>query len=91
MSNLLTPEDSILPCPFCGGEPVLIPYYSTHRGKRTEGFTIKCSSCVIKKDQMTMKYGLDWLRAVMITDWNKRVTPIVGEQTYILHPMNIAV
>lgn len=56
----------LLPCPFCGGEAKFVPY-------KNNGLTLRCGTLgCIRRDQRTLRYGLDWLEAGMTKDWNTR-------------------
>lgn len=59
-------NSGMLPCPFCGGEPDI---KQTGRNK----LKLKCKRCLIGIEQKTLRFGLDWLKEQMISDWNNRV------------------
>ncbi len=59
-------ENYLLPCPFCGGEPVI-------EQKGQNGLRIFCKECHIEKTQKVLRYSLEWLRMKMIENWNKRI------------------
>ena len=54
------------PCPFCGNDAEFVPY-------KRNGLTLKCKSMgCIRRDQCTMRYGMEWLREAMARHWNER-------------------
>lgn len=59
-------EDKLKNCPFCGGEAELKQFCGN-------GLVIKCKSCTIGMRQKVLRYSLDWLKEVMIKNWNKRI------------------
>lgn len=59
-------EAELMPCPFCGSEHVIMEQY------KADGLRIICKKCAVKREQRTMRKSLDWLRAGMISDWNRR-------------------
>jgi hypothetical protein len=61
----MTRETRLLPCPFCGGEPLLKQY-------RADGLEIKCQSCHSGRQQRWLDKGSDWLAAKMVEKWNTR-------------------
>jgi len=56
----------LLPCPFCNGEPI-IEYWCRN------GIKIKCKSCCVQFRQKVLTKTVDWLKEVMVEDWNRRV------------------
>lgn len=58
-------EAELMPCPFCGSEHVIMEQY------KADGLRIICKNCAVKREQRTMRKSLDWLRAGMISDWNR--------------------
>lgn len=67
MTPTITPEAlNLLPCPFCGNEAEFVPY-------KQDGLTLRCKSLgCVRRDQRTLHQSIDWLRQVMVADWNKR-------------------
>lgn len=59
-------EAELIPCPFCGSKHVIMERY------KADGLRIICKNCAVKREQRTMRKSLDWLRAGMISDWNRR-------------------
>lgn len=57
-----------LPCPFCGGEVLIVPY-------QRNGLNLKCKSCLIGIKQRVLRNSIEWLREKMIEGWNKRTPP----------------
>lgn len=53
-------------CPFCGG-----PAEIRQTGKNK--MQIRCTSCLVGKQQKVLRMSLEWLREALIKDWNKRV------------------
>ena len=63
----------LLPCPFCGGTAEIEPY-------KRNGYKLKCLNCTIQYRQLTIHKSLEWLRAKMIENWNKK-NPIPSIRT----------
>lgn len=59
-------EEKLLPCPFCGGEPEILP-----NGRN--GLKIKCRHCLMGLKQKVRLHSLDWIRIKLKESWNKRV------------------
>ena len=57
---------ALLPCPFCGSEAIEMKQYCRN------GLRIRCRNCCIKREQKTLRFGLEWLEQVMVEHWNKR-------------------
>ncbi len=57
--------NELKPCPFCGGKAELKQY-------RGDGMSIRCTRCVVKKQQRTKYQTLEWLEDKLITWWNAR-------------------
>ncbi len=57
--------NELKPCPFCGGKAELKQY-------RRDGMSIRCTRCVVKKQQRTKYQTLEWLEDKLITWWNAR-------------------
>lgn len=53
------------PCPFCGGDPVVEPYY---HGKEVEGYTVAC----LYRGCVNPQISLDGDRENAIKAWNTR-------------------
>lgn len=73
-------EIELKPCPFCGNSAEFLPF-------KKDGLTLKCKSMgCIRRDQRTLRYGIEWLRGVMAEHWNTRaaLTPPEG---YVLVPV----
>lgn len=68
-------EAELLPCRFCGSESVIMEPY------KADGLRIICKNCAVKREQRTMRKSIDWLRAGMISDWNRRApaAPAISE------------
>ena len=76
-------EIELKPCPFCGNSAEFLPF-------KKDGLTLKCKSMgCIRRDQRTLRYGIEWLRGVMAEHWNTRaaLTPPEG---YVLVPVAVA-
>mgnify|MGYP003403004175 CR=1 FL=1 len=65
--EMVEKEIKLLPCPFCGAEPVQGPY-------KRNGWEIKCKGCFVKVQQRVVRLSLDWLKESMAEAWNKRIT-----------------
>jgi Lar family restriction alleviation protein len=63
----------LLPCPFCGGQPLL----TTHGNEYTKnrGTEIKCSDCIVIRKTYAIKHSLGWTIDTAIEAWNRRVAP----------------
>jgi hypothetical protein len=55
----------LLPCPFCGVEPVLEPYCKN-------GLSIRCPKCLVEKRQKVLRFSIEWLKGELIKWWNTR-------------------
>lgn len=55
----------LLPCPFCGGEPEM---FQIGQNK----IKIKCTTCLVEKEQKVLRYSIEWLKDHMINWWNCR-------------------
>lgn len=61
-----TSTTALLPCPFCGGSAEFVPY-------KSDGLTLKCTALgCVQRNQRTLRYGIDSLRASMTKHWNTR-------------------
>ncbi|MFK3845305.1 DUF551 domain-containing protein [Stenotrophomonas sp. NPDC078853] len=61
-----TSTTELLPCPFCGGSAEFVPY-------KSDGLTLKCTALgCVQRNQRTLRYGIDSLRASMTKHWNTR-------------------
>lgn len=70
----------ILKCPFCGGEPELIPRGNAFTKKRSA--EIKCGTCRVEMVVGAIHGTLDWCAKTVTEKWNKRVgitqEPMIG-------------
>lgn len=62
-------EGELLPCPFCGSGDVELKQY------RRDGLRIRCTKCLVQKQQRVLYQSLEWLESVMREAWNTRVQP----------------
>ena len=61
----------LLPCPFCGGKPVVKRIGNDYVKKRT--IQIKCSSCRVTRTDATLRQpGFEWLEKIAAESWNQR-------------------
>lgn len=56
------------PCPFCGGK-------ATIEQNKSNGYKLKCTSCLMGVTQKVLRNSMEWLKETMIKDWNTRVEP----------------
>jgi len=68
-----TNERELLPCPFCGGEPIV--KYIGNNLTQARKIEIKCTRCRIKRIDATVRHSFDWLEDVAVGGWNQRVLP----------------
>lgn len=57
--------EELKPCPFCGGNAEI-----NQNGRN--GYTIECTKCHISKTQRVLRMSMEWLKLVMVENWNKR-------------------
>lgn len=60
--------DKLLPCPFCGGVPVLEFFKQDLRS----GATISCPDCFMKRSGVSLRQSCDWVARILIMFWNNR-------------------
>jgi hypothetical protein len=65
--------NSLMPCPFCGGEATLRPQGNAYTKSRK--ITVKCKDCRVKLTHAAIHYGFDWLAEKIERDWNRRAAP----------------
>lgn len=63
--------DKLLPCPFCGGEPLL--EFIGNDFTKNRKVEIKCQSCHIESVNATIRNNSKWVAEISINKWNKRV------------------
>lgn len=63
-------EVELLPCPFCGGDPVIKYIGNEHTKKRR--IEIKCSKCRVKRTDATIYNDFEYLERVASEQWNER-------------------
>lgn len=73
-------ENQLLPCPFCGGKPVVKKIGNEYMRKRT--VQIRCPECRIERRDSTLKPGWDWVEAIAIKNWNQRPEAKVYKKHY---------
>jgi len=57
--------NELLPCPFCGHDPEMFQI-GQNRVK------IKCTNCLVEKEQKVLRQSTDWLKEQMAIWWNNR-------------------
>ncbi len=71
-------EAKLLPCPFCGGKPLMIAVGNEYTKKR--GTEIKCSECIVIRKTYAIRHSLAWTMDKAIELWNRRTpTPPSAE------------
>jgi Lar family restriction alleviation protein len=60
----------LLPCPFCGGEPIVRFIGNDHSRKRV--IEIRCKKCRASRKDAALRYGFDWLESIATEAWNTR-------------------
>lgn len=65
--------NSLMPCPFCGGEATLRPQGNAYTKSRK--ITVKCKDCRVELTHAAIHYGFDWLAEKIERDWNRRAAP----------------
>lgn len=63
--------DEMLPCPFCGGQPIITFIGNNHTKKRK--VEIKCKSCRVQRTNAAIYNDLQSLAELSINQWNKRI------------------
>ena len=64
-------EIGLLPCPFCGSDPIVSHIGNNHTKKRS--IEIKCPCCRIHRKDSTLRFGFMWLELSAAKNWNRRV------------------
>lgn len=59
-------SEQILPCPFCGGDPVI-------QRPSQKSCVIKCTTCGVRFIGRFLRIDYEILLSVMIKKWNRRV------------------
>ena len=62
--------NELLPCPFCGGDPVMLFIGNSHTKSRK--VEIKCKNCHVKRIDATIMHTHDWIAYCAINNWNQR-------------------
>lgn len=75
LSGVTKEDDRLLPCPFCGGTPVM--QFQGNAYTKSRKLTIKCtnSKCRISRTDGAIKHGHEWLDEIGVAAWNTRVIP----------------
>jgi hypothetical protein len=68
---------NIKDCPFCGGNPIVEPYY---HGKKIEGYTVAC----LHEGCVNPQIGRDGDSSKAIAAWNPRTRPDPAEVEMIV-------
>lgn len=58
-------EETLKACPLCGGEAEI-------KTMGRNGLILRCSKCHFGLKQKVLRLTLDWLKSVLINNWNKR-------------------
>ena len=68
-----TVSDKLLPCPFCGNQPIW--YRIGNEYSRLQKVVIKCEKCGIQRIDgicNNKRHTIEWLEDVAIKKWNQR-------------------
>ena len=63
--------DSLLSCPFCGGDPV--PKFIGNNYTKMRIVEIKCSKCFTEQKTATIYHDHQWCMKVATEKWNLRI------------------
>ena len=62
--------EDLLPCPFCGAEPVMQRKGNEHTATRS--ITIRCPNCRVERKDSARIYTFSWLESIAKQKWNER-------------------
>lgn len=60
----------LLPCPFCGADPVLLHYGNDLRPRRK--VMVRCPKCRVGRADATIHQSFQWLESIAERHWNRR-------------------
>ena len=60
----------LLPCPFCGCEPIEKHIGNNHTKIRK--IVIKCPQCRCQRTDAALRNGFEWLEEISAMNWNQR-------------------
>jgi Lar family restriction alleviation protein len=76
-------EGELLPCPFCGGEPILTQ--KGNDGTKNRSVTVKCNRCFVSRTTGAIRHDVAWCEKKAIEAWNTRTTP--SREGFVLVPV----